>query len=700
MNWNKYPFLRLVMALVSGIALSEMGMGAALGKQGLYCVLLALLVGLFMLHRILKSYRYRWVHGVAFFSVVAFVGYCRASFREPVLSPQECNHMMQNSWCLARLYEPPLEREKTVKVVLEIVGFENDAGMICTKGKVMAYFQKAESVQSLAYGELIAFRVHVEPVAPPLNPGEFDYCRFLKRRGIGGMVYLKEGDWISTGVREKNALYAFAYRFRDRMLETLKQCGITGDEFGVGAAILLGYDDTLPAQVRHNYVAAGSMHILCVSGMHVGIIYLLASFLLGLLGKGRAAMIVRRVALLVLIWFYALVTGLSPSIMRSALMISLILVGDLIRRKGFTLNSIAASAFVLLLVDPNNLFVIGFQLSYVAVIGIVLLQKPISNSLYVGSKLLGKAWEITAVSLAAQIATMPFTVFYFNQFTPYFWLSNLLMTPLSFAVILSGMSLLMLSWVPVLNVVLGKIVWFGLHGMNAVAAGIERLPMSLVKGLYMDDLQFGLSLALLVLLWLFVVFQKKRMMMEMLALSLVFALCLAIRSQRTSQQSMVMLYAVRNHTALLVAQGFYSVLVCDDDLLAETSSIDYSLKGHWAEAQLPNNPLCFTLDEDFNNALAMKRKNLMSAQGLLLAFWDPAGVVSESDKIAVDYLLVRGKQKPDLCSVLRAYRVGTLLIDGSVPGYLAEQWKNQAMERGVVCVDVGCGALNLKTDKM
>ena len=664
----------------------------------LWCLLVALIVGMAILHRTLKSYRYRWIHGLAAILVFLYVGYFRSCLQDRRWYPNDYNRMGGDGWCLARLDEPPVEREKTVKAILTMEGFWKGNDRFCAGGKVMGYFQKTEDVARLAYGDMLAFKVPIEEVVPPLNPGEFNYRRHLERRGVTGTVYLRDGDWIPTGIRKANMLYAFAYRFRERMIKAMEQSGVTGDELGVGAAILLGYDDSLPAQVRRNYVAAGSMHILCVSGMHVGVIYLLASFLLGLLGKSRVALLVKRMTLLVLIWLYALITGLSPSIMRSALMISMILFGEMIHRKGFALNSIAGSAFVLLLINPNNLFAIGFQLSYVAVIGIVLLQKPLSNLVFVRNKWLAKVWEITTVSIAAQISTMPFTIYYFHQFTPYFWLSNLLMTPLSFVVILSGMTLLAVSWVPGLNVVLGKMFWYGLHWMNLVAAGVERLPLSLVKGLSMSGFQFGVSLALLLLLWLFVNLRKKRMMMEMLFLSAVFALSQAWLSQRAARQSGIIVYALRNHTAIMVMQGFNSVLVCDGALLDEPSSIDYSLKGHWSSAQLPMNPPCFTLDEDFSCRLAKKQKNLLSAQGMLMAFWNPESFVGTEPPVKVDYLMVRGRQKPDFAAVLSAYQVGTLLIDGSVPQTLAQEWLQQADAAHVSCHGLHAGAVYLNVN--
>lgn len=693
MNWNKYPFLRLVFAFALGIVIRNATVSPCVGIPFLFCVLLALLGIVILLSRLVKSYRYRWVFGAVTLFVFAFLGYFRAGVQEPFSDIHYNKVPVGEGWYLARVLEPPTEKEKTLKVELELEGFKSDTLMMPVAGRVMAYFQKSEETASLDYGDVLLFSSSIREVSPPMNPEEFDYKRYLERRGVSGTVFLRQGEWFHTGMRNVHPIRAFAYRFRESLLSALQRCGVTEDEFGVGAAILLGYDESLPAQVRQNYVAAGAMHILCVSGMHVGIIYLLASFILGFMGKGKKAAFVRRIVLLVLIWFYALLTGLSPSIMRSALMISFLIFGELIRRKGYALNSIAASAFFILLVNPNNLYAIGFQLSYVAVVGIVLLQRPIYNLLYIKNKLLDKMWEITAVSIAAQIATMPFTVYYFNQFTPYFWLSNLFMTPLSFVVILSGMLLLMVSWVPVLGIYMGKVVWTSLHLMNGLVAGIERLPLSLVKGLYMTDFQFVLTLMMLLLLWLFVNLKKKRMMMELLALSVVFAVTMAWRVEGLARQSQLVFYSVRNHTAISIVDGFRDVFVCDEGLLAEPSSIDYSLRGHWSALQLSMNPTCFTLDEDFSNDLVVKKNRFVSVQGRLLVLWNPVASKNKKEcRIPVDYLLVREKQKLDFQNIVNNYEVGVLLIDGSVPDYLASEWERQAEIMQIPCQNLKKGA--------
>jgi competence protein ComEC len=430
--------------------------------------------------------------------------------------------------------------------------------------------------------------------------------------------------------------------------------------------------------------------------MHVGIIYLLASFLLGFLNRKKWQKTLKQVLLLALIWFYALIAGLSPSILRASLMISFVIIGEAIRRKGFVINSIAASAFILLCINPNNLFEIGFLLSYAAVMGIVVLQRPIYNLLYVKNKLLDKAWQITAVALSAQIATIPFTLFYFQQFTTYFWLSNLFMTPISFIVVISGMILLLVSWVPYLNTLVGYLVWGSVYVMNWVVAKIESIPYSIIKGLYINDFEFAALLVALLLLMLTFVLRKRRLFIAMLASLLLVMTSVTIRMYRAEAYQGMTAFCLRNHTAVDFVSGGEHVLLADSALMADESTVDYSLKGAWSKRHLSHHPQVIGLVEDYANEYLCKKSNLVSFDGKLLAIWEDQRISdSLSFRLPVDYLLVRGKQKPDVQSAVNAYEAKMLLIDGSVPRYLAEKWIAQAQDLDIPYYNIGEGAMEV-----
>ena len=651
---------------------------------------------------VVKRQQRGWVFGSLMAAQLLLAGFDLARVHEA-----ECQrayfrqYESEASWYVARLCDYPNERPNSIRTVLQLeYQFGDSTPSRPVTGKVMAYFSKSDSAFSLRYGDLIAIPAPIREVAPPLNPEEFDYRDYLQRKGITGQVFLKEDDWVDLQVNNANPIYAFSYRFRDILLASLRRSGLKDDEFGVAAAILIGYDDSLADEMRKNYVAAGSMHILCVSGMHVGIIYLLASFLLGFLNRKKWQKTLKQLLLLALIWLYALIAGLSPSILRSALMISFVIIGELLHRKGFAINSIAASAFILLCANPYNLFEIGFLLSYSAVVGIVVLQKPIYNLVSVNNKLLDRAWEITAVSLAAQMATVPFTLFYFHQFTTYFWLSNLFMTPISFVVVISGIVLLLVSWIPYVNVLVGYLVWGAIYVMNRIVSWVEQLPLSIVKGLYVSGFEFALLLVAFLMLLLAVVWRKRRLLIAMCFVLLVATCSVTFRLYRTENQYGMTVFSLRNHTAVDFVRGNEHVLLADSLLTDDESTMDYSLKGIWAKRHLSAHPQTIGLEEDFENGYLRKKSNLVSFDGKLLALWDGMQCFdSLSYRLPVDYLIVTnstgGGKRADLQSVIKVYDVKMLVVDGSLPKYQAEKWIAQADALHLPCYYVGKGAMEV-----
>ena len=696
-DYAKYPFVRMLIPFAIGIWVSFFIPSFQLSQTTLIAV------GLFAISVVtsvmLRQQRLVWLFGAVMACYLFMAGYTLTRMHEAEVQRNYFRNFEANAnYYIARVYDYPTERPKSIRTVLELeYQFCDSLPSRPISGKVMAYFPKSDSAFVLHYGDLIAIPAPIREVSPPLNPEEFDYRAYLTRKGITGQIYLKDEDWLDLQVNNANPLYALSYRFRDVLLASLQRSGLSDNEFGVAAAILLGYDDNLADEVRKNYVAAGSMHILCVSGMHVGIIYLLASFLLGFLNRKKWQKTLRQFLLLALIWFYALIAGLSPSILRSALMISFVIIGEMIQRKGFIINSIAASAFILLCANPNNLFEIGFLLSYSAVIGIVVLQRPIYSCFVIKNKLLDKAWGITAVALAAQTATIPFTLFYFNQFSTYFVLSNLFMTPISFVVVISGMILLLVSWIPYFSTLVGYLVWGAVYVMNWVVAKIESIPGSIIKGLYINDFEFAVLLVALLLLLLTFMLRERRLFIAMLATLLLMMVSVAVRMYSSEYQQGMTVFSLRKYTALDFVRGGEHVILADTMLMADASTIDYSLKGAWSKRNLSLHPQVIGFEEDFENEYLCKKSNLVSFDGKLLALWDDTYQCSDSleYRFPVDYLLVFGKQNPDMQSVVNGYDAKTLLVDGSVPHYLAKKWISQAQALGISYYYIGEGAFEV-----
>ena len=236
--------------------------------------------------------------------------------------------------------------------------------------------------------------------------------------------------------------------------------------------------------------------------------------------------------------------------------------------------------------------------------------------------------------------------------------------------------------------------------MNWVVNKVESLPSSIVKGVYVSEFEFAMLLVAFQLLLLMVAMRKRRLLIPLLSTLLLVMVSVTIRVYDADRQRGVTVFSLRSHTAVDFVRGGEHILLADTALMGDAATVDYSLKGAWAKQHLSSHPQVVTLDEEFDGTYLRKKSNLVSFGGKLLALWDDDCRVNDSlsYRLPVDYLLVRGKQKPDVQSIINGYEPQLLLVDGSVPRYLAEKWMTQAEALGLPCYDLGEGAFvdNLK----
>ena len=255
----------------------------------------------------------------------------------------------------------------------------------------------------------------------------------------------------------------------------------------VCSALLIGFKDLLDAELISAYASSGALHVLCVSGLHVGLIFIILQYIIVIPENKQYLRILKQMIILSVIWFYAFLTGLSPSILRSATMISIIIMAKFLKRDNYMLNTTLLSAFLLLCFNPFMLTEVGFQLSYLAVIGIVYLHQQLVILFYPTNRLLFHTWQLTSVSLCAQLITFPLGLLYFNQFPNLFLVSNLLVIPLATGIIWVAVGAMLLTMIPYMSVVVfyaWKIPFALTWIMNRALLFAEQLPFSIVKGIY------------------------------------------------------------------------------------------------------------------------------------------------------------------------------------------------------------------------
>ena len=454
----------------------------------------------------------------------------------PVLSSEK-------EYYKAVVLEKPTEKARSFQTVLEISNPEKKIS-----GKVIAYFGKDEKVDQLGPGKQIVFSARPEPIRNQGNPYEFDYQGFMQRQGIGHSVYLRSNDYQLLRTT-RSTLFIWAENFRDRLLSILREHKISGEEYTVVAALTLGYRKELSPVTRDYFASSGAMHVLAVSGLHVGIIYLLFAFLLSPLKRRRYGRMAYTVLVAALIWLYALLSGLSPSVQRAAVMFTFVLIGQNLNRPANIFNSLASSAFLLMLFNPQVIFEVGFQLSYLAVSGIVLFQSVFYNLIEVKNRWLDKLWQLMTVSMAAQLATFPLGLLYFSQFPNYFWLSNFVVIPAATLILGASFSLFLLSSISILADMAGFIVRQLTYLMLVSLKWMNSLPYAVVENISITPLQALSLLAAIGFLYWFICSKSVReLRLALLSVMLFFLFAFLQNISLLNQQKMI----VYNHPSPVI----------------------------------------------------------------------------------------------------------------------------------------------------
>ncbi len=525
MKWNKYPLFRFFIPFISGIILAISLQRNVHIPLFVFACLFTIVAFLIFFGDKISVYRYRWLAGLVLNILVFLSGFELTVNNVEKYNPLHfCNIVNSRQFVIAEVLEPIEGKGKSDKTVLKIKSVKTGKDWIDLRGKVMAYFEKDSLSENIKYGDCLLLDMNFQEVKPPQNPHEFNYKKYLENKRIYHQAYIKSGTWKFLKSNEGNVLFAFAYSLRDKLLKIFQDNGIEGQEYAVTSALILGYDEKIDPELIKQYAGTGAMHILSVSGLHVGIIYIVLNFLLSFLEKNRYGKIFKNIFLVLLIWFYALLTGLSPPVLRSAAMISFVIIGDMMNRHTNIYNTLLASALLLIIINPYVIRDVGFQLSYIAVFGIVAIQ-PGLNSLWLPDNwLLNKIWAITTVSIAAQLATFPLGLFYFHQFPNYFLITNLIVIPLSSLLIYSGILVLLSSFFSWLSMIIADILIIIVKTLNFLVKYIENLPFAVLRGISVNTTE--MILIYLIILALIVFFIRNNKMFLKYALMLMILLSL------------------------------------------------------------------------------------------------------------------------------------------------------------------------------
>lgn len=353
----------------------------------------------------------------------------------------------------------------------------NEYKLKASKKRIVFY---AETKQEINKYDVIQVATTLFPIENKNNPGDFDLQLFWKSKGIKEMCFFQEDDFQFLDKVPNNSFYDIIADLNILFISILATY-LDGEELAIGTALILGDKSLLDSEIRNAFTSTGAMHALAVSGLHVGIMLPIFLGFFKLFGK----YIKRKQAVIIVVgilWIYALMTGFSPSVIRAVFMFSVLALAQIIGRNYNPINTLFFTAFVLLILQPLYLFDIGFQLSYIAMLGIFTFNKQVSNWVQTKNKIIKFFWEGTAVGLSAQFMTVPLSLYYFHQFPNYFALANLGIMLFSGVILGGGIALFAFSFVPIINSIIGFGLFLSLYLMYQFLVWIEQLPGAVAYG--------------------------------------------------------------------------------------------------------------------------------------------------------------------------------------------------------------------------
>lgn len=691
---HKYPFIRFLTPLIIGIFFCDSFLYDS-GYTGIAVWSLSVVaLFLFILYYFRKRHADRWLFGTVVYLLFFLMGVGVTAFR---LSTVHCHWSKDKTAYEAVLTETPQEKAKSflcaAKVLIQCDTIENSR----VDKSVLLYLAKDSLSENLNYGDKLLLYGRITQPVNNGNPEEFDYASYLLRKGVSGTAFVGSGDWKQTGHLPLNNIRWNAETYRQRVLDYYKNLGFKGDELAVLSALTLGYKEELSDEIKDSYSTSGISHLLALSGLHIGLIVLFLNFLFGWMDRLKTLAVVKQVGIIIFLWGYAYFAGLSPSVIRSVTMFSLIIFSGLCNMNRITLNTLAVAAFLMLLWNPFYLFDVSFQLSFVAVTSIVILQPFLVKPIKVKSRLGKYLRGLLTVTVAAQIGTCPIVMYYFSSFPVYFLFANILAIPLVFIIMCASMLMLLLSVVPFLQMYVVKVVAFLLELLNEGTSFIEHLPYSSINHIWFTPLDVWTFYLILILLALYFVGKYRKAILCAGVSLLLLCIYHTYHQLLNRDNSSIVFYNNRSYPAIhFVESRDVSFLVTTENKEI-MEPLQRSYQRYWDSKQLKTPKLII---EDCSVSDFWKLDNIIYFRGkTVCVLADNRWRNKMVDKpLIIDYLYVCKGYKGRLAEIATLFKTKKVLLDSSLNTYRLAELKEECtllgwdfisiLEKGSLYIDL------------
>jgi competence protein ComEC len=573
-----------------------------------------------------------------------------------------------------RLNEPLVEKTNSYKAVATIQLVHSNKTWENTKGEVIIYFKKDTALNKLNYGSILIVSKNLQEIKNSGNPGSFDYKRYNLFQGITHQLYLTQQDFILLPGKDKSFIKELIFQSRSFIISILRQY-ISGDkEQGLAEALLIGYKDDLDKNLVQSYTNTGVVHVIAISGLHLGIIYWLLLLLTKPL-KSKKTALLRLVLIIAGLWSFSLLAGAQPSVLRSAVMFTAIACSTVISRRTSIYNTLALSAFLLLWYNPFWLWDVGFQLSYSAVLSIIIFFRPIYNWIYFPNKAIDFIWKLMAASLAAQILTLPISIYHFHQFPFLFLIANLFAVPLSSIILIGEIILCLFHFITPFATFIGYLLQKLIVLMNEAVLNLDQLSFAVWNGLSISVWQAIFLYCIIGLLSFWLLEKSGKALPIAIGFCFLFFLLRTVSFLNANDQKKVIVYNVPKYPAIDFIDGRNYFFAGDTTLEHNAFLRNFHIQPSRILHRI--------------NKKELLREKSFAFNGKTFLIVDTTLHLNPSpSKPQIDLLVLSKNPKIYITNLQKAFSIQQIVFDGSVPQWKAKLWKRDCDSLNIPYYDV------------
>jgi len=608
-----------------------------------------------------KVYKKRWLGGMIIHMLLLFAGWIAAISNNELNSASHFSKQPAQN-LLVRINSEPQLKNGLIRFTASVITTINQKQPATSTGTLMITIKDSSALQ-LAYGDELLIPGKFAPIDPPFNPAEFNYKKYLAHQNIYYQDFLYPGQYRLVQSNMGNPFIANVLALRRQMVQKLKLQLHDPNAIAVASTLILGYKADLSEDVLQAYSKTGTIHVLSVSGAHVAIIWALLAFMLRFLNRFRHGGLIKAIIIIPIIWYYAMLTGFSPAVCRAAVIISAVILGKTYNRYINNLNILAVSAFILLLYNPLLITDVGFQLSYLAVAGLVVLQPVVYAWFTFDNKWVDKLWALCSVSIAAQVITFPLSAFYFHQFPVYFLFSNLFIVIPTSVIMYSGIFYLLLPQIPYISTALAWALENSILFMNYVLAWVEHLPFASINKIWFTTTEYLLLYAIIICVFYFLYDRKVWLLRTGIILIFLLAVSISIKKYRLYTTNSIAFLNLRKNMGIVFKNSNQAIVLSN---LADTDkNYNYSIRPYLDSCKISDIVL-YKPDKEIRSGFLRKQGDFMQFRNQSVAIVNREYTdTTSSEKLKTDYLYITGSPKIPLAIINKNHEYHTIIIDAT-----------------------------------